>query len=80
MSDKEQILLVLPEAQSCDCALCRQGRWIKHLRSLLPDKKSQELCDWYNALLDHEEDRAMNLYHYSEVLRGITARLEQLAA
>lgn len=80
MKDKEKILLVLPEAGSCDCALCQRGRWIKHLRSLLPEKESQELAGWYNALLDHEEDRAMTLYHCSEQIREFAERVEDMAA
>lgn len=79
-SETEKILLVLPEAASCDCPLCQQGRWVKHLRSLLPEKESQELGDWYNALLDHEEDRAMSLYHYSEKIREFAERIEGMAA
>lgn len=80
VKDKERILLILPQAESCECALCLQGKWIKHLRSLLPEKESKELGDWYNALLDHEEDRAMTLYHFSERIREIVESVEAMVA
>jgi hypothetical protein len=70
---------LIPEGARCECPRCEQSRWIKHLRSLLPEKESQELCDWYNALLDSEEDQSLTLYHYAQKLKEYAHKVEVIA-
>ena len=76
MSAQEKLI---PQGKECDCPLCQQGRWIKHIRSLLPEKESQELSDWYNAMLDSEEDETLRLYHYAQKIKEYVAKIEGVA-
>lgn len=62
--------LMLPDEQRtvCACALCEEGRFMKRIVDLLPEADANDLNDWYNAVRDSGEQRAMTLHHLHESL------------